>query len=283
MALLNFKQSSKKHPDPEEMTFWDHLDEFRGVIIRGIIAIVVIGILAFTFKGILFDYIILAPKSSDFITYRVLCKLGKMLSIDSFCLEPSTINLINIELAGQFMAHMMIALIAGLVVAIPYIIFEMWRFVSPGLTQKERDNTRGVVFIVSALFLVGILFSYFLVVPLMVNFLGNYQVSESVVNTISLTSYTSSVTTLTLLMGLIFEFPVVVVFLTKIGIVTPMLLKTYRKHTLVIIFIVAGLITPSPDIFSQLIVAIPLYGLFEISIVVSKRIYKRKELEEDAG
>lgn len=282
MALFNSK-TQKNKSNEDEMTFWDHLDEFRSVLVRGVIAIVAIAILAFSFKGILFDYIILAPKSSDFITYRLLCKLGKWIGVESFCLQPSTINLINIELAGQFMAHMIIALIAGLVVAIPYVIWELWRFVSPGLTKKERENTRGVVLIVSSLFLIGVLFSYFLVVPLMVNFLGNYQVSESVVNTISLTSYTSSVTTLTLLMGLVFEFPVVVVFLTKLGIITPKLLKNYRKHIVVIIFIVAGLITPSPDIFSQLIVAIPLYGLFEFSIIFSKRVYKKKLAAEEVG
>ena len=259
------------------MTFWDHLEEFRGVIIRGAIAIVTISIIAFSFKKILFDYIILAPKSSGFITYRVLCKIGKMLSMTSLCMEPTTIKLININLAGQFTSHMMIAIIAGLIIAIPYIVWELWRFVSPGLTEKERENTRGVVFTVSLLFLTGVLFSYFLVVPLMVNFLGNYQVSETVVNTISLTSYTSSVTTLSLLMGLIFEFPVVVVFLTKIGILSPKLLRNYRKHIIVIILIAAGLITPSPDIFSQLIVAIPLYALFEISIIISSRIYKKRQ------
>ena len=281
MAGLFFRKTKKNGIAEDEMTFWDHLEEFRGVLIRGVIAIVAISIIAFSFKKVLFDYIILAPKSSTFITYRILCKIGKMLSMDSFCLEPSTINLININLAGQFMSHMMISLITGLVISIPYIIWELWRFVSPGLTEKERENTRGVVLIVSLLFLTGILFSYFLVVPLMVNFLGNYQVSETVVNTISLTSYTSSVTTLTLLMGLIFEFPVVVVFLTKIGILSPKLLRKYRKHIIVIIFITAGLITPSPDIFSQLIVAIPLYALFEISIFISARNYKKKE--ENAG
>ena len=202
--------------------------------------------------------------------------------MDSFCLDTVSINLINIDLAGQFMSHMMISLIAGLVVATPYLVWEIWRFVSPGLTQKERDSTRGAVVIISLLFLTGILFSYFLVVPLMVNFLGNYQVSETVVNTISLTSYTSSVTTLSLLMGLIFEFPIIVLFLTRIGILSPSMLRKYRKHIIIIIFIIAGLITPSPDIFSQLIVAIPLYGLFEISIFFSARMYKRRKAEADA-
>jgi sec-independent protein translocase protein TatC len=265
----------------KDMTFWEHLDALRGAIIRSVIAILVVSITAFIFKKILFDQIILAPKNNDFITYRILCKLGKMLSIDSFCFDTTSIKLININLAGQFMSHMMISIIAGLIVASPYIIWELWRFIKPGLTENERKNTRGAVLIISMLFLTGVLFSYFLVVPLMINFLGNYQVSPSVVNQIALTSYTGSVTTMTLIMGLIFEFPVLVIFLTKIGILTPSLLKKYRKHTIVVILIIAGLITPSPDIFSQLIVALPLYALYEISLSISTRMYrKREEIEK---
>jgi sec-independent protein translocase protein TatC len=277
----------KKQPEDGEMTFWDHLEDLRGALFRSVIAIFALGITAFIFKRIIFDYIILAPKENDFITFRVLCKLGKMLSLDSFCLKTASIKLINIDLAGQFMSHMMISLIIGLVFATPYIVWELWRFVSPGLTENERKHTRGAVLIISMLFLTGILFSYFLVVPLMINFLGNYQVSSSVINQIALSSYTSSVTMMTLIMGLIFEFPVVVIFLTKVGIITPSLLKKYRKHTFIGILIIAGLITPSPDIFSQLIVALPLYGLYEISLSVSSRMEKKRkkmeELEELAG
>ena len=287
MKFGKFKRSAEAGSEDNEMTFWDHLEDLRGSLFRSIVAIVVFGITAFIFKGFIFDQVILAPKNNDFITFRLLCKLGKMLSIDSFCFKTASINLINIELAGQFMSHLMISIIVGLVVAIPYIIWELWRFVKPGLTENEIKNTRGVVFIISALFLTGVLFSYFLVVPLMINFLGNYQVSAVVINQIALTSYTSSVTMMTLIMGLIFEFPVLVVFLTKIGIVSPSLLKKYRKHTVVAILIIAGLITPSPDIFSQLVVAIPLYGLYEISLSVSSRMYRKKEkmeeLEELAG
>ena len=260
---------------------WEHLDELRGVLIRSIIAIILLTLVAFSFKGILFDLIILGPKNSDFITYRVLCRIGKALSINSFCLEPSTIKLINIELAGQFMSHMTIAIMAGFIVASPYIVWELWRFIKPGLTENEKKNTSGAVGVISGLFIAGVLFSYFLAVPLMVNFLGNYQVSASVVNQIALTSYTSAVTTMCFLMGLVFEFPIVVLFLTKIGILTPGFLKRYRKHTIVVILIVAGFITPSPDVFSQLIVAFPLYLLFEISLQLSKRIYRKKQTNRD--
>jgi sec-independent protein translocase protein TatC len=272
----------KKESEGErEMTFWEHLDEFRGVLIRAIIAIFLITIVAFSFKEILFDYIVLAPKNSDFITYRILCKIGKYLSMDSFCLDASSIHLINISLSGQFMAHMTTSIIAGFVVASPYIVWELWRFITPGLTDSERRNTRGAVVVISALFITGVLFSYFLAVPLMVNFLGNYQVSASVVNQITLDSFTSAVTTMSLLMGLIFEFPVLVVFLTKIGVLTPAFMSKYRKHIIIVILIVAGLITPSPDIFSQLVVAVPLYALYEISVQLSKKIYRSRQQSQE--
>jgi len=287
MKIGKFNRPEDAESQEKEMTFWDHLDALRGAIIRSVIAIFVVSITAFIFKQILFDQIILAPKNNDFITYRILCKLGKMLSIDSFCFDTTSIKLINIDLAGQFISHMMISIIAGLIVASPYIVWELWRFIKPGLTENERKNTRGAVLIISMLFLTGVLFSYFLVVPLMINFLGNYQVSPSVVNQIALTSYTGSVTTMTLIMGLIFEFPILVIFLTKIGILTPSLLKKYRKHTIVVILILAGFITPSPDIFSQLIVAVPLYMLYEISLSISSRMYRKREetekMEEMAG
>jgi sec-independent protein translocase protein TatC len=269
--------SKKTVKENREMTFWEHLDELRSVLIRGIIAIVVVAIVAFSFKHILFDYIILAPKNSDFITYRVLCRFGKLVGMNSFCLGTSSLHLINISLAGQFIAHMITSLIAGLIVTSPYIVWEFWRFILPGLTPSERRNTRGAVLVISSLFLTGVLFSYFLAVPLMVNFLGNYQVSESVTNQITLSSYTSAVTTMSFLMGLIFEFPVIVLFLTKIGILTPAFMSKYRKHTIIVILIIAGLITPSPDIFSQLVVAIPLYALYEISVQLSKRIFRKRE------
>jgi len=276
-------KNDRRKPDNEEgMTFWEHLDELRGVLIRSIVAIILLTIIAFSFKGILFDIVILGPKNSDFITYRVLCKIGKTLSMNFFCLEPSTIKLININLAGQFMSHMTISIMAGFIVASPYIVWEFWRFIKPGLTENENKNTRGAVAVISGLFITGVLFSYFLAVPLMVNFLGNYQVSSSVVNQIALTSYTSAVTTMCFLMGLVFEFPIVVLFLTRIGILTPRFMSRYRKHTIVVILIIAGLITPSPDIFSQLIVAIPLYLLFEISLQLSKRIYRKLEHSEES-
>jgi sec-independent protein translocase protein TatC len=261
----------------KEMTFWEHLDELRGTLWRSIIAMAVASIAAFVFKDILFDEILLAPKSQDFISYRLLCSLGQWLSLPSLCITPSDFQLININLAGQFMSHMNISLVAGLIISLPYILWEFWRFVKPGLTPKEVRSSRGAVAITTLLFISGVLFSYFIVTPLMINFLGSYTVSASVDNQIALTSYVSSITLMTLLMGLLFELPVLVLFLTRIGILTPAILTRYRKHTAVVILIIAGVITPSPDIFSQMIVAIPLYMLFEISLSISKRIYSRKQ------
>ena len=267
--------------EEKEMTFWEHLDELRGTLWRIIIAILVTSIAAFAFKEILFDDIILAPKSKDFITYRAFCKLGEMLSMPSLCIDPSQFQLININLAGQFTAHMNISLIAGLIITLPYALWELWRFIKPGLTDKEARASRGAVIVITFLFLAGVLFSYFIVTPLMVNFLGGYVVSSTVSNQIALTSYVSSVTLMTLLMGLLFELPVLILFLTRIGIITPKLLRRYRKHTAIVILIVAGVITPSPDVFSQVIVALPLYALFELSLAISSRIYrKRNELAE---
>ncbi|MEI7661863.1 MAG: twin-arginine translocase subunit TatC [Bacteroidota bacterium] len=272
------KQTDSTDQDEgKEMTFWEHLEELRGALWRIVAAILVTSIAAFAFKSVLFDDIILAPKSKTFITYRAFCWLGDKLSMPSLCVDPSSFQLINISLAGQFTSHMNISLVAGLIIALPYALWELWRFIKPGLSDTEVRSSRGVVAIVSLLFVTGVLFSYFIAAPLMINFLGGYQVSDVVANQIALTSYVSSITMMTLLMGLLFELPVLILFLTKIGIITPKHLKKYRKHTVVGILIVAGIITPSPDVFSQVIVAIPLYALFELSLALSSRIYRKKQ------
>jgi sec-independent protein translocase protein TatC len=263
--------------EEKEMTFWEHLDELRGTLWRIIIAILVTSITAFAFKEVLFDDIILAPKSKTFITYRAFCKIGEWLSMPSLCIDPSQFQLININLAGQFTSHMNISLVAGLIIALPYVLWELWRFVKPGLNEQEIRSSRGAVSVISLLFILGVLFSYFIVAPLMINFLGGYAVSAAVSNQIALTSYVSSITLMTLLMGLLFELPVLILFLTKIGIVTPKYLRKYRKHTMIGILIIAGIITPSPDVFSQLIVSVPLYALFELSVAISSRMYRKKQ------
>mgnify|MGYP001766897472 FL=1 len=272
--------NKKKHPapDPEkEMSFWDHLDALRGHVFRSAIAIVAMGVLAFVNREIIFDQIILAPKSPDFITNQLLCRLGNLLNVPSLCLGDIELNIININISGQFTTHIYISFFAGMVVAAPYVIWEIWRFIKPALYETERRHSSGAVWSMSLLFILGVLFSYYLIVPLTLSFFGSYQVSNAISNQISLASYISTVVSVTFSLGVVFELPVFVYFLTKVGIITPEFLKRNRKYTLVILLIIAAVITP-PDIVSQILVTIPLYGLYELSILVSQRIARRNKV-----
>ncbi len=285
--LLNFliymeKQTTKqKIPDHEKvMSFWDHLEELRGHIIRSLIAVVVLAGVAFANRHIVFDTIILAPSSSHFITYRLLCKLGRLVHTSSLCVKGMHLKIINISMSGQFLTHIYISLAAGALLSFPYILWEIWRFVQPALLKNEKKYSRGGLVTSTLLFLIGVVFSYFMIVPIMVNFLGNYSVSSDVVNTITLKSYISTIVSMTLAVGLVFELPILVYFLTRIGIITPQFLKSNRKYMVIILLTVAAIITP-PDVFSQMLVFIPLEILYEASILVSKRVYKR-HLKETA-
>ena len=260
------------------MSFWEHLEELRGHLIRSVIALLVVSIVAFINKKFIFDYILLAPKNPDFITNRFFCKVGQWLSLDGLCAGDFNLSLQNISMSGQFMMHMYISIIAGLIVSAPYIIWEFWRFVKPALHSKERKYSQGVVWASSGLFISGVLFSYYLIVPLTINFFGTYQISESVVNQINLNSYISTIVSVTLATGLVFELPILVYFLTKIGILTPAFMKKSRKYMLVIVLTIAAIITP-PDVFSQILVSFPLFGLYEVSIWISKRVYDKKQAE----
>ncbi len=273
--IKNKKGAGKKE---KIMTFWDHLDELRWHIMRSLIAIVIFAIIAFVNRRIIFDVIILAPSTSDFITNRALCELGKFLSLNALCIKDLSLKIINIKMSGQFLTHMYISIVSGFILAFPYVLWEIWQFVKPAMKDNERKYSSGGVFISSVLFLMGILFSYFLIVPLTVNFLGTYHVSESVYNQISLSSYINTVVSVTFAVGLVFELPILVYFLTKIGVLTPDFMKKNRKYMYVIMLIVSAIITP-PDMFSQILVVFPLIGLYEFSIGVSNRIY-RKNLEE---
>lgn len=269
--------NKKKNPAPEpdvEMSFWDHLDALRGHMFRSVIAVFVLAIVAFLNRAFIFDQIILAPKEPDFITNQILCRLGEYLNVPSLCLGNLKLQIININLSGQFTTHMYISMFAGLIVAAPYVIWEIWRFIKPALYDKERRYSSGAVWSMSFLFILGVLFSYYLIVPLTLSFFGTYQVSESVNNQIALSSYISTVVSVTFAMGVVFELPVFVYFLTRVGIITPEFLKRNRKYTMVILLIIAAVITP-PDVISQILVTIPLYGLYEISILVSERISRR--------
>ena len=205
--------------------------------------------------------------------------MGTALGTDALCFNTMNLKIINIEMSGQFLIHLYISIIAGIIIAIPYIIGEIWAFIRPALYPNEQKYTTGAVIVTSLLFILGVLFSYFLIVPLTINFLGTYQVSETVSNTIALRSYISTVVSLTFAVGLVFELPVFVFFLTKVGLLTPDFMRRNRKYMLVIVLAMAAIITPA-DIFSQILVSIPLYGLYEVSIIVSRHVYRKQE-EED--
>ena len=266
-----------RNPDPNsEMSFLDHLEALRWHLFRSVIAILVFAVIAFLNKTFIFDQIIFGPKHPEFPTYKVLCWLSEKFSLD-MCIKDFPFTIISVAMSGQFTMHMWVAFISGLIVGFPYLLWEIWRFVKPALTTKEKQYSRGIVFFTSLLFMIGVLFGYYVIAPLSINFLGSYQVSTLVKNQISLDSYISTITFLTFASGIVFELPIVIYFLTKIGIVTPQFMRTYRRHAIVVILIVAAVITPSPDVTSQVLVAVPLYVLYEISIYVSVLVVKKEQ------
>lgn len=261
----------------KEMSFLQHLEELRWHLVRSVSAISIIAVVAFLNKDFLFDGVLLAPKSPSFLTYRLLCYVSHHLKMgDNLCVQSIPFSLISTDLSAQFTTHMWVAFIAGLIVASPYVLWEAWRFIRPALYEKERNYARGIVFYTSLLFLTGVLFGYYVITPMSVNFLGTYQVSTEVKNTITLDSFISTVTTLTLLTGLVFELPIVVYFLSKIGLMSPKFMRTYRRHAVVVILIIAAVITPTSDATTMVFVAFPLYILYELSIIVSARVVRNK-------
>jgi len=261
----------------EEMSFLDHLEIFRWHLIRSAVAIMFFAIIAFVFKEIVFDVILLGPKKPDFPTYKALCSISNFLGLDdTLCMEESPFSLMNITMSGQFSTHITTSIFAGFIMAFPYVFWELWRFISPALYDSETTMARGVVFFSSVLFLLGVLFGYYVIAPLSVNFLGSYQVSSTVANQISLTSFISTVTTVSLANGIIFLLPILVYFLTKIGLLTPDFMRIYRKHAMVVTLILSAVITP-PDITSQILVSFPLIILYELSIKISARVLKNQE------
>ncbi len=264
-------------PEPAEMTFLEHLEELRWTIVRSSIAVVVGMVAAFIAKDLVFDGIVLAPKSAGFITYRAFCALGQRVGMgDALCINDLPFVLQNISMSGQFFTHLMVSFVAGFIIAFPYVLWEVWRFIAPGLHPTERKSLRGVVVFATFLFLLGVAFGYFLLAPLSIQFFGSYQVSGAVQNAVALDSYISMVTSVTLWTGVLFELPIVVLFLTRAGLLTPTFMRTYRKHAFVIVLVAAAIITP-PDVVSQLVVAGPLMLLYEASILLSASTLRRME------
>jgi len=263
-----------------DMSFLDHLEDLRWHLIRATIAVLVCGAGAFIFSDFIFDTIIFGPKKMSFPTYRWLCSMSQYIGIDTtFCLDEFPFRIQNRTMAGQFSAHIWTSIYAGLVIAFPYIIYQFWKFLSPGLHENERKHSKGFIIISSFLFFLGVLFGYYIVTPLSINFLGTYSVSSEISNEIDISSYISLVRSSALASGLIFELPIIIYFLTKIGLVTPHILKKYRKFALVIVLVVSAIITP-PDVASQIIVAIPILVLYQVSIYISKIVVKNQLKKE---
>jgi sec-independent protein translocase protein TatC len=261
----------------ETMSFLQHLEILRWHLIRASAAILVMATVCFFGKHILFDVIIFGPKDPNFITYQLFCQFTQLFSEEGvFCLTEMPFSIINNKMAGQFSTHIWVSLIGGFILAFPYVLFEVWRFIKPGLHPKERKHSRGVIFFASILFLLGVLFGYYLIAPLSVQFLGGYNISDEISNLIDLLSYISTVTTVTLSAGLIFELPIIVYFLARVGILTPEWMRKYRKHALVLILILSAIITP-PDISSQVLVTLPVLLLYELSIKICARVVKNQE------
>jgi len=262
----------------KEMSFLDHLEELRWHLIRSTVAVVIVATLAFIAKDFIFDVLLFGPKSANFPTYKLLCKAAQFIGMDSFCFDELPFRIQSRTMSGQFSAHIWTSITAGIIVAFPYIVYEFWKFISPGLMPNERKNSRGFIFIASFLFFIGVLFGYYVITPLSINFLGSYRVSEEVFNDFDLSSYISLVRASVLASGLIFQLPIVIYFLTKVGLVTPEILRKYRKFALVIVLIISAVITP-PDIASQVIVAVPVVILYEISIYISKAVLRKQAKE----
>lgn len=265
----------------KEMTFLEHLEELRWHIIRSLVAILVIGIVLYLFRGWLFDTVIFGPTHPEFISYLFICDLSGWLGLgDQLCFTPPEFQKLAIGFAEPFIIAIKTCFIAGFIAAFPFVFWEFWRFISPGLYPKERKATRGVVFICSFLFLAGVLFGYFIIAPFAVNFLAGFSI-PGVENTPTLSSYINYMVMFTAPAGLIFELPIVVYFLSKIGLVTPALMKQYRRHSVIVILLLAALITP-PDVVTQLLIGIPLFFLYELSIFVSRRVERMEKKKWEA-
>lgn len=274
---------TKKSSD-NEMTFFEHIDALRPHLVRSVLVLLVIMVGAFLAKGFIVDMVLMGPQLPDFPTNRFFCYISHaFIGDNSLCINQIRFNMINTSLGGQFNLHMQVALVTAIVIAVPYLLWEIWRFIRPALTDYERRKSSRFVYYVSLCFFVGLAFGYFLIVPLSINFLANYQVSQEIVNMIDVKSYLSTVLHVSLACAIVFQLPLLVYFLARMGIITSGFLKKYRRHAIVILAILSAIITP-PDLFSLILVVIPLYGLYEYSIVLAAKVERKKAREEaEAG
>jgi sec-independent protein translocase protein TatC len=273
-----------------EMSFFQHLEALRWHFLRAAFAVLVFAIFTFIYFDDIYKNIIMAPTHTNFWTYRIMCNIGDSLQRMSsffkakdFCVDSINVKLINTELAGQFNLQLNSSIMIGLILGIPYSLFELWRFIRPALHDKERKAASGFVFYASLLFFLGVLFGYYIVTPLSVRFLAGYKVSTDIENLFSIDSYISSITMLTLLAGIVFQLPIVVYILASIGILTPKFMREKRRYAIVIILVIAAIITPSPDALTMMIVAFPLFILYELSILVAVFVQRKRNREAAAA
>jgi sec-independent protein translocase protein TatC len=269
---------SSGHPvmgQQQEMSFIDHLEALRWHIIRSAISIVVFATAAFFAKDFLFHDLILGPSRPDFWTYQAFCRLGQWVGAPEMCMDKIGFVIQNREMSGQLTMHISTSFMVGIVLAFPYTFWELWRFIKPGLYPHEQANSRGAVFFVSILFMIGLLFGYYIAAPLSINFLASYQIDATIENQIDMQSYISTLTTMSVSCAFVFELPMIVFFLAKAGLVTPEIMRLYRKHAIVVILIIAAVITP-PDISAQIIVTIPIVLLYELSINIARVVTRNR-------
>ncbi|NHM00961.1 twin-arginine translocase subunit TatC [Flavobacterium difficile] len=269
--------AKKNKKNINEMTFLDHLEELRWLLVRSSAAILIGGAIAYFFNEFIFNTIIFGPMKGDFITYQFFCDLANTYDLDkSFCDTTLNFSIQNTEIEGQISLMVWTCITAGFVICFPYILLQFWNFISPALYKKEKRNAVKFIVISSLLFFLGVAFGYFVLTPLSLNFLSTFSVSDVIKNDINVNSYIGTVKTTTLATGLVFELPIIIYFLSSLGLVTPAFLREYRKWAYVIILIIAAIVTP-PDVISQIIVTIPLVVLFEISIIISAFINNKNK------
>jgi sec-independent protein translocase protein TatC len=270
-------KNSKEKKNLNEMSFLDHLEELRWLLVRSTVAILILATITFFVSDYIFDVIIFGPTHPEFITYRFFCDLSHYLGFaDSICVTEMPFIIQNTDMEGQVNVLVWTCILAGFILGFPYILFELWKFISPALYEKERKHAKLFIFVSSLLFFLGVLFGYFVVVPMSVNFFATFKVSDVVKNQFSIDSYIGMVKTSVVASGLFFELPIIIYFLTKLGLVTPEFLRKYWKYAVIIILIVAAIVTP-PDVVSQTIVAIPMLLIYEVSILISKLVVRNQK------
>lgn len=267
---------AKKNHD--EMSFWEHLETLRWHLIRAIAAVLLVSVGAFLAKGFIFDSLLLAPRDSKFVTNRWLADWAAYLEMPALLINQTALDLQSIQLSGQLGVHITVSLVAGIILAFPYIFYEIWTFISPALHKKEKRYAHIAIFTVSLLFFIGVLFGYYIISPLAIDFLGTYNVSTAVKNTINIKSYVGTFTSILLSSGVIFELPVLIYFLVKINLVDAVFLRKYRRHAIVLIMTLSAILTP-PDPFSLVLVCLPLLLLYELSIFIAV-VVRRKQTKQ---